>query len=338
MRVAMVTRHSCIRVFKEGFALKQAGLDVDIISMVATFGFNAFDTFYMYNDRDMLKRSVEEAAGRADLFHVHNEPDWLVPVVRSATDKPIIYDVHDLDSFRWQREPYQDELDSFTMSNGWVHVSDACRVEAENLHGNTKANRTIPSYVNDVFYGPEPAGDVSWSSIVYEGGLASTSELPAHREEKGTNFRNYLPVVEAFTDQGYNFMLYSTMPITDGAYEQVGGVVLSSLPYVSMLTAIRPYAFGLVGAAINYPIMQAAMPNKLFEYISQGVVPVCYNAETAADFCEEHGIGIRLDGLDNLQEQLADGPACRERLLAKRHEWTMEKHINDIQDLYTEVL
>jgi hypothetical protein len=307
--------------------------------MMATFGFNIFNSQTLYSDRDMLRRSVEKAAKTADLFHVHNEPDWIVEDVRVSTDKPIVYDVHDLDSLRWQREPNQDELNAFDMSDGWVHVSEPCRLEAEKLHGNTKPHTTIPSYVNDVFYGPDPAGDVSWSSIVYEGGLATTDELPSHRDnEKGTNFRNYLPVVKAFADEGYNFMLYSSANVQEGAYENVGGVLGGKLGYSTMLTAIRPYGFGLVGATVDYPIMQMAMPNKLFEYISQGVVPVCYNASTAADFCEEHGIGIRLDGLDNLKEQLADGPACRERILAKRHDWTMEKHIDDVQGLYMEVL
>jgi hypothetical protein len=335
----MVSRHSCIRVFKQGLALSQAGYTVDHIAMMATFGFNIFNTLTLYSDRAMLRRAVEKAAVTADLFHVHNEPDWLVEDVRAMTDKPVIYDVHDLDSLRWQRAPNQDELNAFQMSDGWVHVSDPCRVEAEKLHGNTKPHTTIPSYVNDVFYGPELAGDVSWTSIVYEGGLATTSELPAHRDnEKGTNFRNYLPVVKAFTEQGYNFMLYSSAQVAEGAYENVGGVFGGKLGYSSMLTAIQPYAFGLVGAATDYPIMQMAMPNKLFEYISQGVVPVCYNAEHAADFCEEHGIGIRLESLEDIPAQLADGPQCRDRLLALRREFTMEKHIASIQELYEAVL
>jgi len=315
----------------------QSGVEVDLIGMIATFGFNAFDTFMLYSDRDMLLRSVKQADRTADLFHVHNEPDWLVPLVRSVSNKPIIYDIHDLDSFRWQRDPYQDEIDSFCMSDGWIHVSEPCRIEAEKIHGNGKPAEVLPSYVNRVFYN-ENIGSVSWDSIVYEGGLATTDDLPAHREERGTNFRNYVPVVKAFADEGYNVTLYSTSPVTKGVYENVGGVVMSQLPYTSMLSALRPHAFGLVGAARNYPLMQAAMPNKLFEYISQGVVPVCYNADTAADFCEEHGIGIRLTSLDNIREQLADGPAIRERLLEKRHEFVMEDNINAISNLYLEVL
>jgi hypothetical protein len=339
MRVCMVSHHSCIRVFKQGFALAQLDdVTVGHIAFLTTFGFNIFDTMTVFSDREMLRRSVGKAAEKADLFHVHNEPDWLVGNVRAMTDKPIVYDIHDLESLRWQRGPDQDQLDSFGMSDAWVHVSEPCRIEAEKLHGNSKPNAMLPSFVNDIFYGPTPAGDVSWDSIVYEGGLSSESTYKAHTGEEISNFRNYLPVVEAFTKQGFNVQLYATGQINDNAYEELGAVVGTSLAYPVMLAAIRPYAFGLVGASKKFPLMQAALPNKLFEYISQGVVPVCYNADAAADFCEKHGIGIRLDGLDDLKEQLKDGPACRERLLEKRHDWAMEKHIGKIIELYEAIL
>jgi len=333
----MISRHNCIRVFKEGHALRQRGLEVDLVAMVATFGYNAFDTFTMYSDREMLERSVKEADKRVDLFHVHNEPDWLVPIVRANTDKPIIYDIHDLESLRWQRDPDQDELDAFGMSQGWVHVSEPCRIAAEKIHGNGKPSTVLPCFANDIFYSPDD-NDVSWNSIVYEGGLATTSALPAHRKgEQGTNFRNYVPVVKAFAEQGFNFALFSTAQVEPGKYESVGGVVMGALPYYAMLMALRPYGFGLVGAAVKYPIMDGAMPNKLFEYISQGVVPVVYNADEAGKFVEDLGIGIWLHDLDNLREKLAVGPERRKRLLEVRPALTMERHIDQIIDLYEKV-
>lgn len=338
MRVAMISRHSCIRVFKEGHALKRRGQYVELAAMMSTFGYNAFDTFSLYSDRDMLQRYVKEASKRVDLFHVHNEPDWLVRAVREVTDKPIIYDIHDLESLRWQREPDQDELDAFGMSQGWVHVSEPCRIAAEKIHGADKPSVTLPCYANEVFFHENP-GDPSWNTVVYEGGLATTSALPAHRDdEQGTNFRNYVPVVKAFGEQGYNFMLFTTAQVTPGKYENVGGVVLGALSYYAMLMAIRPYGFGFVGASVKYPIMDGAMPNKLFEYISQGVVPVVYNAEEAGNFVEDLGIGIKLTSLDNLREQLKRGPECRERLLEVRDALAMERHIDGVIDLYEEVL
>jgi len=80
------------------------------------------------------------------------------------------------------------------------------------------------------------------------------------------------------------------------------------------------------------------MPNKMFEYISQGVVPVIAHASEASKFAEEHGVGITITSPDNLKEQLKDGPKIRENILKKRHELTMEKHIDPLIELYEELL
>lgn len=338
MRVCMVTRHSCIRVFKEGYALQQLpGVTVDLITQLQTFGYNIFNSMQVYSDTDMLRRAVAQADKTADVFHVHNEPDWLTAHVRAGTDKPIVYDIHDLESMRWARKPDQDELDSFNMSQAWVHVSDPCRIAAEKYHGNGKPNTTIPSYVNEQFI-PSHLGDVSWNSIVYEGGLGVDAEVRGAHGEEGLNFRNYVPFTRAATEQGFNMTLFSTAELSSNDYLSAGGVVISGLPYPIMLAAIRPFAFGLVGSVKKFDIMNAAMPNKLFEYISQGVVPICLNADTAADFCEEYGVGIRLDGMDNLRDQLATGPECRERIKELRQEWTMERNIGAIRELYEAIL
>lgn len=50
------------------------------------------------------------------------------------------------------------------------------------------------------------------------------------------------------------------------------------------------------------------------------------------------GVGIRLNGLDNLKEQLASGPQCRENIKRLRHNWTMENHIHQVENLYQELL
>jgi hypothetical protein len=331
----MVSHHGCIRVFKEAQALINQGVIVDLITEKATFGFNIYRSMTVYHDREQLTRSV--AASDADIFHVHNEPDWLVSAVRAGTDKPIIFDAHDLESLRWNREPDQDELDSFGMAAGWVHVSDPCRRAAEHYHGNGKPSVVLPSFVNEIFT-PTLADDVSWNSIVYEGGLSTDIEVYDVDGKEARNFRNYIPVVEAFAKQGFIFFLFAPNNLDAMVYERVGGIIGASLHYPTLLRAMRPFAFGLVGSSTSYPLMEAALPNKLYEYISQGVVPVCYNAATAADFCEKYGVGIRLDGLDDLKEQLKDGQACRERILAKRHEWTMEANIEPIKELYEAVL
>jgi len=61
------------------------------------------------------------------------------------------------------------------------------------------------------------------------------------------------------------------------------------------------------------------------------------HAGRAAEFGRAHGVGIALEGLDHLREQLAGGPAIRKRILERRHEWTMERHIGAVTGVYQEV-
>lgn len=303
--------------------------------MHPTFGFNIFDSLTIYHDRDQLVRSVKRSG--ADVFHVHNEPDWLVEAVAEGTDKPIIYDCHDLESLRWRREPDGDEESAFGLSAGWVHVSDPCKAAAESYHGNGKPNVVLPSYVNEEWFGK--VGQPSWSSIVYQGGLSANAEVS--QAPNGYNihdFRYYVDIVRTFAEQGFTFYLFSPMTVDETIYENVGGVVAGVLNYPALMNAMRIFGFGFVGAAVPSALMDAAMPNKLFEYMSQGVVPVCYNAQLAGEMVDYMGAGIHLQSLDNLAEQLERGPECRAELLKVRGDMTMEAHIEPLIDLYKQVV
>jgi len=76
----------------------------------------------------------------------------------------------------------------------------------------------------------------------------------------------------------------------------------------------------------------------LFEYISQGVVPILYNHPTASKFVEELNIGIGLKSLLDLDTQLKDGPSIRKNLLSIRETLTMEANIQPLCDLYERIL
>ncbi len=333
----MVQDHGCIRVFKESLALMKRGHVVDVLARETPFGFNRYNTFGLYHDADQLRRAV--AASSADVVHVHNEPDSLVPIVRSATQAPVIFDVHDLESLRWDRAPDAAELAAFDAADAFVHVSDECAKVAARWHGTRKPSVVLPCMINEEFYATEQAGEPAWSTIVYEGGLATAQSLPPDAEgREQVNFRSLEPVVEAFVGQGFEFRLHPSLPQDGYVYENLGAVVFQPLQFPALLRALRSYGYGFVGAPHSVPLMEAAMPNKLFEYLSQGVVPVVLNASRAARFVLEHGLGIVLDGLDNLAAQLARGPEIRERILARRHDWAMDRHIHVVENLYAAVL
>lgn len=333
----MVARHACNRVVKEAVALKQRGHVVDGVAQEVMFSFDQFETYGLYHDAEQLKRAVR--ASRADIIHVHNEPDWMVGFCREATDRPIVFDVHDLESLRWQRPPDPVELAAFAAADGFVHTSDVCAAAAAKYHGTAKPVAVLPCYTNEGFY-PGEGADVepSWGTVVYEGGLSTSSVRKVSEELTEVDMRGHEPIVEAFVSQGFYFHLYPSVPRADSVYENLGAVVSQPLPYPTLMIALRSYGYGFVGGAHQAPLLDAAMPNKLFEYIAQGVVPVVWNCRRAARFVQEHGVGIVLEGLGNLREQLAQGPEIRKRVLAKRREFAMERHIGVVEDLYAQVL
>jgi len=343
----MVSRHGCIRVFKESKALSAHGYTIDMVAHEEPFGYNVFDTLSIYDDEEQLKRTIK--ASPADIFHIHNEPDWMVRAVREATKKPIVYDVHDLESLRWSAHPDVDEADAFSMADGIVHVSTTCREAAEKYHGANKPTIVLFPYVNKDFIPPdEQIGDPSWTSFVYEGGLSSNEMMD--RTDTGAtiyNMRNYTSAVDVLCNKhNFSFFMFGARngkSSKDFTYEHLGASVFHALPYPFLLQALRPFGFGLVGAQRSFPLMEAAMPNKLFEYISQGVVPVVLNCKKSSDYVEAHQIGITINedmllNRDDFREWLIErGKSIRPNVLEKRHYLSMEEHIAPLINLYEEI-
>lgn len=332
----MVSDHGCIRVVKQALALKARGHWVEILSRQEPFAFNRFDRVTLWHDADQLMRSVRDS--RADVVHVHNEPDWLVSAVRQGTSRPVIFDIHDLNSLRLQALPNAEEVAAFADADGYVHVSEPCKAAAESAHPAHvgKPSTVLPCYVNAEFY-PETVPRSSPDCLVYEGGLSGGDEdvIP------GTVLmRDYRPWVEAAVKAGFHVGLCSAAPMEGFPYANLGAVRWGPLPYPAMLRSLRPYGWGMVGAVPDMPLMQAAMPNKLFEYLSQGVIPVVYHADTASAFCAAQGFGVTLESLEEMQTLLRDQDfsAQRDRVLSERWAWTMERHIHQIETLYNQVL
>lgn len=330
----------------------EAGYEVHLVAMIQPFGWNAYSSFSMYLEPKDLPKTVKmlDKAG-IDIFHVHNEPDSLVALTREGTKKPIIFDIHDLDHLRQygNQEPSKEEVEAFEIADGFIHVSEDIAEYAIEQYPTGKPSSVIYSFVNDKFVcaaGQLP--DVCWNSICYQGGLSEnenktvtvTRQFDESKNNRTVfNCRYYAPMVESFLNQGYFVNLYPATPMQGTIYESMGAFVSGGpVPYPTMLRALRPHGFGFVGACISAPLMEKAMPNKLFEYLSQGVVPVSLNAGAVADFLKLYDCGIVLDGLDNLEEQLQDGPRLRENVLKYLGYWTMEKQVKHLEELYEKVL
>lgn len=310
------------------------GHEVDIaIPFAQTFGFNAFGVVYLYSDTDHLQRTIRDS--KADIFHVHSDPNWLVPLVKEAAGgRPVIHDVHDPESMRTGQKPDAHEIAAMTVCDGIIHVSKGCQAYMEKTHGATKPTELIYSAVPEAGYHFNKTAN--FDAIVYQGGLTSRMQGP----DGLVYFRNLHYVVQQFIEQGYQFSLFSANEENlDLSYEKMGAFLTKNLNYSTMLNALRLHGFGFVGSPVITPIIKYAMPNKLFEYISQGVVPVCWNADEAGEFVKEHGIGIWLKGdLDELRIKLKDGMRIREKLVKTGKQFAMESQANKLEKFYKSFL
>ena len=330
MRILHICKQSDIRAFKQAVVMLDRGHQVELATPTPNFyGFNAFTLSYLYTDADSLKRIIENS--RADVIHVHSDPNWLVCLVRElAPGRVVVHDVHDPESMRTGQPPTEEERRSMTEVNGIIHVSEGCRKHSEALHGNALPTIVSLSAVPAYLYGA--ARHTSFDSLVYQGGL-TTSRV----DEQGLRyFRNLLYVVERFIAQGYNVSLFAAGEFEiDDTYQKLGAFLVRHVPYAALLTGLRQHGFGFVGAPLVSNIVLNCMPNKLFEYLSQGVVPVCWNADEAGRYVTERGIGIHLQGdLVDLRRQLREGPRLRERLLKTGRQYAMENEAPALEQFY----
>ncbi len=343
LRICQVADHSCIRVLKQTLTLKKQGHIVDLVTKLMPQGRPYYNAVSVYSNERELVAAVD--ASHADIYHVHNEPDWLVPIVSSTLQGryvPIIYDMHDPDHLRGKETIDGYELASYNLADAVIHISEPAKVSADKELGDYKTSIVIYSYVNEQFTAKDEdiVPDPSFNSIVYEGGMDAIT-TPKHVEgieAMSVNLRFMPDVVKAFRKQGYAFNILAASVMPNLLYESIGAYVAKPVVYPSMLAGLRPHGLGFVGAAYDSALMNVAMPNKLFEYMSQGVVPVVWNANESARFVKENDCGIVLDSLDNLKEQLKDAPKKRKNVLRLRKELMMESQTDKLLDLYYNLL
>ncbi|MGH8903264.1 MAG: hypothetical protein ACRDYA_16745 [Egibacteraceae bacterium] len=70
----------------------------------------------------------------------------------------------------------------------------------------------------------------------------------------------------------------------------------------ALLRALPEYDYGWAGfnAALNGAHLDTVLPNKLFEYLACGLPVLTLRHHALEQFVREHGVGLALDGLDDL--------------------------------------
>jgi glycosyltransferase involved in cell wall biosynthesis len=78
----------------------------------------------------------------------------------------------------------------------------------------------------------------------------------------------------------------------------------------------------------------------VFEYVGCGLPVLTLRHKALARLIEAHGLGVVLNGLDSLEEQLdaLDLVALRRRVAAIRFDFTVESQIGRLLELYDSLI
>jgi glycosyltransferase involved in cell wall biosynthesis len=352
-RVLFVQQQPCIRALKYAVGLRSAGTGHTLgfayrggtLTDWYGSGDELFERWWKLDSTPVAElRDVVERF-KPDLVHSHNLPDELTVAALEAVDGrvPVVHDVHDLQSLR--RTPYEDgfpepedplslEKQAVEGANGLVAVSDELLGAIGERHAlpprtlvfaNFALGRDLPERL--------PARDVSGHgppALVYQGTLA-------------TNGGHY-DLRDLFTRvAGSNVTLdvhaAREVPDYERLAEQHPGLTYHPpLDPTELLRTLPRYDFGWAGFndGLNAAHLDTALPNKVFEYLGCGLPVITLGHRAIKRLVEEHGVGIALESVDELEERLGgqDLTALRKRVEQARPALTVEANIRRLTDFY----
>jgi glycosyltransferase involved in cell wall biosynthesis len=352
MRVLFLQQQPCVRALKYAVALRAARPDIRLafayrgltLSGLYGSGDELFERWYRLENGlgCDLRRAVADF--HPDVIHSHNLPDAFTVLALEETNGriPIVHDVHDLQSLR--RTPYVDgfpepydvldlEKRAVERSAALITVSDELLAEIAARHrvpakvvvfSNYALRRDLPGEL------PSPRRPRNGAlRLVYQGSLAINN---GHYD-----LRNLFAAISAAK---VTLDVYPNRSVPD--YRGTGIRLRRTLPAASLLAALVAYDFGWAGfnTTLNGAHLDTALPNKVYEYLGCGLPVVALRHRALARLLEENGIGIVLDGVDGLAEQLdaLDLVALRRRVAEVRLDFTAEAHVGRVVALYESVL
>lgn len=361
--IGMVADHCCIRVYKEARVLMDQGHKVHLFTRQLKFGAEHYCTVQWYSGPPQLHRAIRSQP-QIQILHVHNEPDWLAEEVLKARfpTQAVIWDIHDFESARWVSSPIQEQR-ILRSVDGVVHVSSAMAAFAHEIYGERHPpTAVLPCHVPAAWYvDPVPEADLL-GDCVYEGGLDTPFKAepqPHGAVGHAVSMRDYGLLFSGLVRAGRGVTAFQSNVGPDTtAYAALGVTIRPQVNYTDLMPTLARYRWGIVGSSYASLLMDHAMPNKLFEYLAAGIPVIVYEANAAAAFVEHHGIGVVIRPTTREHRTLSvqhatEIPhlaaqvralctedrwrACRANVLAKRHEWTMERQIPALTDLYAYV-
>src|SRR6185503_5381919 len=255
----MLTRHACIRVFKQAFPLIERGHEVHLITEKLSQGFERCASVSVYTDTDQLYAALKFHKD-ADVFHAHNEPSWFVTMVKDFNQKtPVVLDIHDShllrktaeeDDLEQQENPESfriaiDERNNFQLADGIVYVCEPMKRIVGGEYALDQPSVVLPSYVPKGFYRVD--FDKWLGGLVYEGRIDVPDELPK-KWAALFHYSDYLDFGRKCKEIGMDFHIY-----TPRENEQVRSryapvsILHEPQKYSRLIKVLGGHDWGLVG-------------------------------------------------------------------------------------------
>lgn len=330
--------------------LIEKGHNVHLIGMKVPSFYEQYKTFTLCADVGQMLEALKlyAASKDIDVFHCHNEPSWFVTALKEITDKPVILDVHDsylarstpeaataaLDAGENHIRVMVEERNNFQLADALVFPGDDFRALVAGEFKLAQPALTLPSYVPSRFY--EYSGKDWHGGLLYEGKVNLPSETKGY--SKGFEYCDYTEVATRTATLGMDFHLYAGRQ-DDKFKKHYDGKALihKALPYQELMSSIGRHDWGLVGNTKKTSEWDVAMPNKLFEYIATGVPVVSMNAGSCSRLLDETGMGITVEGPEELAERWGEHRDCRKRVIKNRQAFSMNAKIHELENFYREV-
>ncbi len=332
-KVIFASHHCCIRVVKEGLALIKKGVTVHFMQVrVANNEYmKALPLLTFYDGPKDFSVKLKAIMDGADLVHVHNEPDWIGHIAKDVVgpDVPVVFDAHDLNSIR-HNTVSADEKKVFEVCDGFVFPSQTYQDTSHDWYELYKPSVVVHPYCLEEMLVKEPLPSVG--GVVYEGGISGAVE------NKVLNYQNYLPLAEQLHSDGIPFFVYGGNGEIGMEYFQAGAIPMGSWRYQMMIQQMSRHHWGFVGPGRPHAQWNAAMPNKLFEYMAAGIPVIVWEAAEAARFVEEYGIGVVVKDMADIKDIYGDHERYRKRVMEVQGDMVMEKEIDKVLALYERVL
>jgi glycosyltransferase involved in cell wall biosynthesis len=288
-----------------------------------------------------------------NLIHSHNAPDTLTNLCIDLFGGkiPIVHDIHDLMSAR--KTAYEDGLNRADDADNWheeerqaIERSDAVITVSDAIFSIVRQQGYRLPEITHVYenYLPErfvpkklPRIDRNISNrpirIVYEGFLSSNG---SHYDLRA--------IFRALAKEGLEVHIYPSRDNSD--YRALADAVPNIIYYShhtpeKLFEEITQYDFGWTGFkdTVNTVHLDTVLPNKLFEYIACGLPVISFPHEALRNFLETQRMGLVIDAVSGLTEQLKAPQMLAVRENVRRHRWdfTVEANMGRIMRIYQQL-